>query len=188
MIRKYLVLGFLFLLALTAACREVAVADGDKALFVTVRELAPYGYTFERPEKYETFKKTYFYDDTYQIEYEFEAPEEQKSKSLYLSESISIGNDESDARFIKSSEEWVISFGLKAGGLQTEEKKGFYSYGDNSAFYVLKEDGRPVGNYFTTRIGKKSFSFLIAGKYIDDVTFWREVVEPRLETFKSYTP
>jgi hypothetical protein len=188
MTRKYLVLGFLFWLALTAACREVAVAEKDKALFITARELRPYGYNFERPEKYEKFTKTYFYDNTYQIDYEFESPEEQKDQSLYLAESVSVEKKEADARFTRSTEEWGISLGIKAGGLQIEEKKDFYSYGDNSAFYVLKEDGRPVGNYFTTRVGKKSFSFLITGMYIDDVRFCREVLEPRLEAFKSYIP
>lgn len=185
--RKHLILIALALLAFSMACKEVAVEERDKKVLIQVGDLEPYGVIFENAAKYEKFTKTRYFDNSFALEYEFETPEGAEPP-FYMMQTVSIENKRSDARFSKDFEEVGVSLGLKVGGVELEKKNDFYTYGDSSNFYVLKVNGKPGGNYFTTQVGKKSFSLLIAGLYFDDVEEWRELVEPKLKEFSSYNP
>ncbi len=188
MMRKRLILSFLVCLFLLASCRRAEVFDTDKEMFVRAKDFAEYGFSIQNAEKYESFEKINLFDGSQQIEYEFETPENESANSLYLIETVTIDTNQSDAKMSKGVEDTGISIGLKIGGIEKEEVKDFYKYGDSSNFYALKKDGKKVGNYFSTRHGKNTFSLFIVGLYVDDVETWREIVEPRLKKFSAYKP
>lgn len=186
--RKRFILSFSICLILLSSCKRAEVLDRDKEIFVRAKDFAEYGFSIQNPEKYESFEKINLFDGSQQIEYEFETPENESASALYLIETATLDANQSDAKMSRGVEDTAISIALKIGGVEKEEVKDFYSYGDSSSFYVLKKDDRKVGSYFSTRHGKKTFSLFIVGIYFDDVETWRDLVEPRLKKFSAYKP
>lgn len=185
-LRKILIASAVFCCSITLACRNVEVSESDKNLFVRFSDLTKYGFHYEKGENLETFEKIAYIDFSTEIAYTFETPENEESP-LYLSETLSLEPRKSGAMTSKGIDETVVTVGLKAGGIEAEEIKNFYKYGDASSFYVLKKDGNKVGNYFVMREGKKTFSILITGIYIDQADVWRELVEPKLKNISNYS-
>ena len=108
--------------------------------------------------------------------------------NLYLDVVVTVSRAASDARISRGAEKLGLLGGLKLEGIVQEEKPGFYKYGDSSDFFVLKKDGTPVGNYFSVRDGKKTYSILLAGMYIEDPAIWKELVEAKLKAMSVYKP
>lgn len=166
----------------------MTVGPADKALLVQASDLVPYGYGFQNIPKHETFKKSRDIDGTVEIEYEFETPDSETENSLYLDVVVTVSRKRSDARVSRGAENLGLLAGLKLEGIVREEKTGFYKYGEESQFFVLKKDGIPVGNYFSLREGTKTYSILLAGMYFEDPAEWKELVEAKLKAFSSYKP
>lgn len=175
-------------LFLVSCQRSLTVAPADKALLLQATELVPYGYGFQNIGKHETFKKSRDIDGTIEVEYEFETPDSEEEHPLYLDVVVTVSRKKSDARVSHGAEKLGLLAGLKLQGIVQEEKAGFYTYGDSSSFFVLKKDGKPVGNYFSVREGTKTYSILLAGMYIEDSDIWKELVEPKLKAFSVYKP
>ena len=169
-----------------AACeRKVAIAEKDKLLFLRAGDLVNYGFGFQNIEKFESFSKSKNIDGTYDIEYEFKTPDEEKSNTLFIYVLVQIARKRSDALVSQKVEKLAVLYGLNRKGIHEHEIAGF-GYGDSSAFYILKKDNNPVGNYFTVREGSNTYLLLITGMYFDDPQVWREVIEPKLKHFSTY--
>ena len=185
---KISTLLILFSFLFVSCQRSITVGPADKALLVQASDLVPYGYGFQNIAKHETFKKSRDFDGTVEIEYEFETPDSEVEHSLYLDVVVTVSRATSDARISRGAEKLGLLGGLKLEGIVQEEKPGFYKYGDSSDFFVLKKDGTPVGNYFSVRDGKKTYSILLAGMYIEDATVWKDLVEAKLKAMSVYKP
>lgn len=168
--------------------RSMPVGPADKTLLLQATDLVPYGYGFQHIAKHETFKKTRDFDGTVEVEYEFETPDSEHEHALYLNVVITVSRKTNDARVSQGAENIGIMTGLKLQGMVHEEKAGFYTYGDSSRFFILKKDGKSVGNYFSAREGAKTYTILLAGMYIEDASIWKELVEPKLQAFSRYKP
>jgi hypothetical protein len=168
--------------------RQLTVQESDKTLFLRAGDLSKYGYAFQSIEKYESFKKAKAIDGTYDLEYEFKTPESEQNDPLFLYVLVSIGKKRSDAQLSQGGEKIALFYTLKAKGIHEEEVPNFYLYGDSSSFYLLKRDGKPIGNYFSVREGAKTYTVLLSGMYFDDRDSWREMIEPKLKQFSIYKP
>jgi hypothetical protein len=168
--------------------RKLTVQESDKTLFLRAQDLVDYGYGFPAIEKYESFTKAKAIDGSYDLEYEFETPDAEQSAPLFLYVLVSIGKKKSDAQISQQGEKIALLSTLKAKGIQEEEIPNFYGYGDSSSFYVLKKEGKPIGNYFTVREGSKTYTVILSGMYFDDPQVWKEIMEPKLSRFSAYEP
>lgn len=185
--RRYsLSLILLALSLLQFACMRRGVEDSEKELFLRAHELADYGYAFQDTARHESFNKTIYFDGSYDIEYIFETPEDEVNDPLYLSITVTVERNATDAGTSQKAEEIGLTLGSKLEGITIEEKKGFFQYGDTSTFYVLLKDGNPIGNYFSTREGRKVYTLTISGMYIDDAELWGEMIMPKLKRFSEY--
>jgi len=101
---------------------------------------------------------------------------------------VNVGGKRSDAVVSQGAEKLALLYSLKAKGIEEQEVKDFYRYGDSSSFYILKKEGEPVGNYFTVREGDKLYSLILSGMYFDDPKVWKEIIEPKLKRFSAYAP
>lgn len=164
----------------------MVVGDGDKALLLQASALVPYGYGFQKIAQHEKFIKTRDFDGTIELEYEFETPDSEADDPLYMDVVVTVSRKRSDAKVSHGAEKLGVSAGLKLHGIVQEEKSDFYKYGDASSFFILKKDGKPVGNYFSMREGTKTYTILLAGLYIDDPEVWKELVEPKLKSLSTY--
>jgi hypothetical protein len=175
--------------ALAAGCESNLPVDAaDKAILLRAADLVPYGYGMVDLEKYETFTKTRYFDGSREIQYEFETPESEQEHVLYMNVTVTIEQKQSDAWISQGAEGVGMKYGLKAGGIEQKEIKDFYKYGDASSFYVLEKDGRPIGNLFTVRDGKRLYTLVMSGLYFDDAATWKELIEEKLRKFSAYTP
>ena len=164
----------------------MVVGDADKALLFQASALVPYGYGFQKIAKHEKFIKTRDFDGTIELEYEFETPDSEADHPLYMDVVVTVSRKQSDAKVSHGAEKLGVFAGLKLHGIVQEEKSDFYKYGDASSFFILKKDGKPVGNYFSMREGTKTYTILLAGMYIDDPEVWKELVEPKLKSLSTY--
>ena len=168
--------------------RKLNVQESDKTLFLRAKDLVDYGYGFPAIEKYESFSKAKAIDGSYDVEYEFETPDAEKQDRLFLYVLISVGKKKSDAKISQGGEKIALLYTLKAKGIEEEEIPNFYHYGDSSSFYLLKKEGKPIGNYFTVREASKTYTVILSGMYFDDPQVWKEIMEPKLKQFSVYKP
>lgn len=185
------VIALVALALLASACREEKMSEAEKALILRAHELTPYGFNFGDAARYETFKKTRYFDNSYQLEYEFETPDDAAGAgvdTLFLSVTVTFEKNVADARMSQGAEKIGLRAGGTIGGLKMEERKDFFKYGDESSYYVLSKEGRPGGSYFVTRIGPRVYSVLIAGVNFEDGATFAELVTPKLEKFSAYKP
>lgn len=168
--------------------RKQTVQESDKTLFLRAQDLVDYGHGFAAIEKYESFSKAKAFDGSYDLEYEFKTPDAEQKDRLFLYVLVSVGKKKSDAQISQGGEKIALLYTLKAKGIEEEEIPNFYRYADSSSFYLLKKEGKPIGNYFTVREGTKTYTVIISGMYFDDPQMWREIMEPKLKQFSVYKP
>lgn len=187
--RTLLPLLWLALLLAASACKQAPVSEAERELFLRARDLEPYGIKFPQPERYERFGKTIYFDGSRELEYEFELPDDAAHENaIYMSVTVTFEKSAADARFSQGAEKFGAGAGMKIAGLRMEERPGFFSYGDESSFYVLLKGGEAVGNFFVTREGAKVYTALVAGVSFDDRETWAEFVTPRLHKFSAHKP
>ena len=162
--------------------------EDEKALFVRASDLVDYG--LERADaRHEKFTKTKLFDGSFQVEYEYEVPDDVPGDHVYVYSCVTVERKKSDAIASQGVEQAGIAVGMLGTDVSLEEVKDFYAYGDSARFYEIKnKSGAKVGNYFTVREGAKVYSIIIAGFYTDDREIWVEMIGDKLARFSSYTP
>jgi hypothetical protein len=175
-------------LALCAVgCARSEMSEAEKELMLRAQDLAPYGFEVGDASRHETFSKTAYFDGSYELEYEFQTPEGSGLDPLFLSVTVSFEKSAADARFTQGAAKVGLSAGSYFEGMKMEEKKGFFKYGDESAYYVLRsKSGEPGGCYFYTREGAKVYSAIVAGVVFNDPEAWAGLVLPRLQKFSAH--
>lgn len=175
----------LLLCGLAGCGSQEPVSDADKSVFLRATELASYGLKYENAERYETFSKTRQFDGAYQLTYEFETPEGERP--LYIYTSVSVARNVSDAAVAEGAEKIGMLIGLRSAGV--EEKDVSLEPGkERRRLKLLLKGGKPLGNLFTARNGRKTYILVVAGLYFDDAQAWEKLVEPKLRQLAGYSP
>lgn len=186
---RLLTFGLLLATPFLGGCeRDLPVGAADKEVVLRAADLIPFGYGLEQTEQYETFKRVKYFDGSHELTYEYQTPDSEEENALYLNVTVSVENSTSDARTSHGAEEIGLTIGLKANGIKAREIKDFYVYGDSSKFSVLENDGKPIGNIFTTRKGKRVFVMILSGMHFEDPAAFKELIEGRLIKFSAYSP
>ena len=182
--RRRAIVTLLALALCAAACQQTPVSEAEREMLLRADDLAAYGFELPEARAHESFTKTVYFDGSADVEYEFEPPD----SALYMSVTVTFEKQVSDALISKGIEKSALQVGIGIGGLKLEEKRDFFGYGDESSFYTLTKDGRPVGNFFITREGAKVYSIVIVGAYFEDSEEWAALVTPRLQKFSAHKP
>lgn len=181
------VVFFAVLLSGVAGCgSEELLSDADKRLFLRAADLAHYGFLYENADSYETFSKTRQLDGAYQLTYEFQTPEGER-RPLYIYASVSVARNLSDARLSEGAEKVGLLIGLRAAGAEEREVR-MQPGDDRSSLRLLVKGGKPLGNVFTARDGRKTYFLVLAGLYFEDAEDWKKLVEPKLLQLAGYSP
>jgi hypothetical protein len=175
------------LLTCAAGCiSEEPVSEADKNLFVRAGDLARYGFQFKNADGHEKFSKMRQFGGAYQLTYEFQSPAGER-RPLYIYANVFVARNASDAAMSGGAENIGLLIGLRAGGV--EEREVRMQPGDERGrLRVLVKGGKPVGNVFTARDGRKTFALVMAGVYFEDADDWKELVEPKLQQLAAYSP
>lgn len=190
MVRQLGILASLLAVGLgLAGCeRNLPVGVADKEVVLRAADLIPFGYGLEQTEQYETFNRTKYFDGSHELTYEYRTPDSEEKNPLYINVTVTVEKSLSDALTSHGAEEVGLTIGLKANGVKEREIKDFYRYGDKSRFAVLEKDGKPIGNIFTVREGKRVYVLIMSGMYFEDAAAFKELIEGRLKKFSAYTP
>lgn len=183
-----LLLFVLALAACAAGCARAEMSEAEKELILRAQDFAPHGFDVGDASRHESFRKTVYFDSSTELEYEFQTPDGSGLDPLYLNVAVSFEPSVRDARMTQGATKLGLSAGSYFEGMKLEEKKDFFRYGDDSAYYVLvSKEGSPGGCYFVTRVGAKVYSLIVAGVVFDEVGF-AELVKPKLEKFSAHAP
>lgn len=186
---RHALLLFALALALCAAgCAHADMSEAEKELILRAQDIAPYGFEVGDASPHESFSKTVYFDRSSELEYEFQTPDGSGLDPLYLNVSVTFERNVADAKVSQGATKLGLSAGTYLEGLKLEETKGFFQYGDESTYYVLKtKEGVPGGSYFVTREGSKLYAVLVAGAVFDAESY-AELLTPKLQKFSAHGP
>ena len=154
----------------------------ERALLLDIWHLSSWmaGYTPDLSG--ERMTKTRYFDDSYEIEYVYDLPDDQAAP--YLTYSLTFEGTEADARGTYTSI-WggtkVAFMMLGDTEVSVDERSELFQWGDFSRFGVLTTDGIPFGNVFLARRGSLVVYLLLAGVYFDEGQSISELLTPYLE-------
>ena len=170
------------------SAEEMPVTDADRSVIVDVQRLATAMDDFKPAAGAGNYTKTRYVDGSYELDYEYEHPDD--ATPLYLSCSVSVEPTGSDARAAYAVIEFGLGVELKLeGGEMTQEAADhLFRWGDQSTCTILKSEGEPVGNFLIVRTGRRVLALTITGVYFEDSERFASLVVPVLERLKSYAP
>ena len=176
-------LGALFNLTGT----NVALAAGERELVVDISHLKGWMEGYTPDPSGETLQKTRYIDDSFEIEYVYDLP--QDDEAPYLSYSVTFEPSPSDANTTYVSL-WggtkVAFYVFGEVQVEVQEKNELFRWGDESRFGLLLADGRPFGNVFVAKKGKRVVYLLVSGIYFDDSESFSGFLTPYLEKLDAF--
>jgi hypothetical protein len=164
---------------------EEPLSEGDKSLFLRVGDLARYGFQYKNVDGYEKFSKVRQLGGAYQLTYEFQTPAGERPP-LYIYANVFVAANASDALMSAGAENIGLLIGLKATGV--EEREVRIPGDERSRLSVLVKGGKPLGNVYTVRDGRKTYAVVMAGLYFEDPDEWKELLGPKLQQLAGYSP
>lgn len=166
---------------------SVALAASERDLVVDISHLKGWmeGYTPNLAG--ETVSKTRYIDDSFEIEYVYDLPEDEKAP--YLSYTVTFEPNETDASTTYVSL-WggtkVAFYVFGEVQVEVQEKNEIFRWGDQSRFGLLLAESRPFGNVFVAKKGKRVVYLLVSGIYFDDTDSFSQFLAPYLERLDAF--
>lgn len=167
---------------------EEPVNETDKSLVITAEDLAERTEDLEVYPKLAKFTKTRTLDGCQELVYEYESPDQAES-TLYVKYSFTIEPSVSDARLTYHAEATGFDLGLglfSESEIVLEKRNELWRYGDESDCVLLTKNGKPIGNLFSGRRGRKYFSLVIIGVYFDAAEPIADLLDPMLRKLEAY--
>ena len=161
-----------------SACTSGDIEEGDRELVLKIGQLQPYGLSLpEGYDSYESFGKERWFDGSFVIDYEFDAPIDLQLP--YLSSMTELHATNEDACASYSAGNFGVPLGL--GDADLSIRDDLFQFGDESRFAYLTLDDEPIGMYFAMCSGRTAFMTIMGGFYFDDIDMWTELVSPVLD-------
>jgi len=170
------------IMVLFVSCVKQKMSETEKSYFLNVSELKKLNISVpDDYKKYEKFEKTFYFDFTYELEYEYE-PAGDNSDVAFISQTIEFENKKSDV-LINNLISDSLSAGIyKAHGIKMKDVSNLYKYGDNSKlFQLVNKNNTAVGYTFMAVLNKTIFKFNIIGITIDDPQTWKVLLDEKLK-------
>ena len=133
--------------------------------------------------------KTRFLDGSYDVDYDFNVPEDPDAP--YLNCNITIEKNKADANVSYVSMWTGALLGMHMLGdadVEVTERNDIFRWGDESTFAILSVDGEPFGNMFSARKDTRVFFIIFSGIYTDDGEFVNDLLLPVLSELHTYAP
>lgn len=180
-------LGLLFVLGGGAlfifTAKDEALSSDDRSALMTVSILSEWMEGFEPDLSKETVVKQRYLDRSYDMEYEFDDPD--NPDAPYVSCSVTVEPNSSDALISYKGVQLGLNIGFNSQcGTSQMERNDLFRWGDQSSFHVLYVHGAPIGNSFTAIKGKRVFMMTFSGVFFEDTPAIQELLQPRLDALE----
>jgi hypothetical protein len=169
--------------------RHQPVTQAERDILLTAEALAPFFEVSVDPAIGQV-KHVSYLDGSRELSYEYDSPDEARNP-LYISSTVNIERRVSDARAVYLSMTLGLKLGLALEGedaLQQVPRAGLFAWGDESKSEVLVKSGRPVGNVFAGRKGRRVFHLVLVGVHFDAREDVDAALGPVLRRFEAYRP
>jgi hypothetical protein len=181
------VVGMGAVYVLTAAEEEVTAED--RQLVVDIQALAGLMEDFVPDLSNETITKRRYFDRSYDIEYEYDDPNDDDEPYLYCCVTVERKHSDAITSYVAA---WQTSRLGMAWGADAEvevvERNDLFQWGDQSRFAIVKADGEPCGNLFVARKGKTVIDVMVGGVYFDEPEGFSGFVSPALSKIEKHRP
>ncbi|MEM1264252.1 MAG: hypothetical protein AAGH76_17770 [Pseudomonadota bacterium] len=168
------------ILALLSGCIERPIRDGDRHFVVTAAALEPYGY--EMPDdvaRYESLKRTRWFDNTEELEYEYNATGMAGLPYVYSLTEWHPSKTDACTSYAAGN------IGVGLGGSAIESLDDEFSYGDKSQYGLMTDDGEVYGIYFAMCHDKQAFMLMLTGVVFDNGDQFARFIEPVLANIEA---
>jgi hypothetical protein len=166
---------------------SVALADSERELIVDISHLTGWIPDYSPDFTGESLKKTRYIDDSYEIEYTYELPDDDEAP--YLSYTLTFEPSEGDAGTTYTALWGGTKIGFAIFGeveVEVKEQNEIFRWGDDSRFALLYASGQPFGNVFVARKGKRVVYLLVSGIYFDESESFSSFLSPYLEKLDAF--
>jgi hypothetical protein len=158
---------------------ETPASEAEQALVLRYADLEPY---FEglpaRPQRVAAVKRD-IPGAGYEIEYEYE------HEDLFIYSLFAMDRSINEARMSFTAIQVGTGYGMRSEGVTQEPADHLLRWGDQSACYILRMNGQPIGNRFVARKGRKIVNFLFSGAYFDSAEEFRGMIMPVLDRVEA---
>lgn len=168
---------------------EKPVADADRALLLTVDDLAPVVEGLKPAAGKGTLKKVGYLDGSSEVVYEYD-DSLNEDFPLYLSSSATWEPKSSDARLVYGGMDLGLSVGLKLedGGLGRRPCPYTLSLGAEHKCSELVYDGVPTGVVVSVLADRRVLMYMVSGIRFHDGELLTELLAPRVAKARSWKP
>jgi|GEM_PF-796569 len=133
--------------------------------------------------------KTRFFDGSYDIDYDFDVPEDPNAPYLNCNITIEKNNADAKASYVSMWAGAILGMHMLGGAdVEVNERNDVFRWGDESTFAILSLDGEPFGNMFSTRKGTRVLFIIFSGIYTDDGEAVSDLLLPALDQLHTYAP
>jgi len=174
----------LFAVIFIYATKSLDIEEGDRQVLVGPNEIVPYFDDFLPHSDEVKYEKIQYLDRSIELSLAYDVTDEEHPS---ITARISYEPKASDA-FATYLLEWnaqIMGLNIGDSGIEVQEDNDFFSIGDKSKFGFIKYDDAFIGNLLVFMKGKKVYSFLLLGYYIDQKEIWAELFEKRAELLHS---
>lgn len=163
--------------AYSALSKEAPASAADKKLVLTVADVAPF-VRYQPKPGLEKATRTTKIDGSWEVKNVYNDEGKLFMTSIYFHE-----DSLSSAQNIFSGQELGTKIGYAKGGGNIEEvpKNELFKWGDESHFYLIKKNGKPIGNRFVARKGNNVIYMIMSGVYFNKPKPTHDFLDPVMQ-------
>jgi hypothetical protein len=179
-------LGALYLVTST----EEPLGPNDQAAIVDIDMFLDWsGDSYAPDYSGEKIIKTRFFDGSYDIDYDYDIPEDPQAPYLTCNITIDKNNADAKASYVGMWAGAILGMHMLGDAdVEVITRNDIFRWGDESTFAILSVDGEPFGNMFSTRKGNRVLFIIFSGIYTDDGELVSELLLPALNQLHTYAP
>jgi hypothetical protein len=176
--------GALFLVT----AKEEPVTATERQLVVDAGKLSQCMEGFSPNPQYESITKTKYLDRSYDIEYQYDAPEDSDDPFIYCCLTVERKlNDAMTTYGIAWQTCKMMTWGADADVKYVDHNEVF-NWGDKSRFAIIEVNAQPAGNLFVAREGTIVVEVMVLGVYFDAKEGFELFVQPTLNNIACQLP
>ncbi|TWU12228.1 hypothetical protein CA54_10510 [Symmachiella macrocystis] len=171
------------------AAQPMPVTAQDREAVIDIHHLAEWLEDYVPDEQGEVISKTKFLDGSYDLEYEYDRPDDDSEPYLYCSVTVDRNKAEAHASFLATLQATQLGIKLFAEGeTNMVQRSDVFSWGEESQFAIVEFEGEPIGNMFIAREQNYTFYFVVYGVYFDDSDSVHDLLSEKLRRMTHYQP
>lgn len=168
-------------LVFNASGQSEPLRSDERALLLDIDHLARWTNGYVPDVHAERVSKTRFFDGSYAIEYVYDVSDDDSAPYLTYTVTFERSEDDAEGTYLSFWGGTEVGFFVGDGDFDVRESNELFRWGDTSRFSVLTTEGRPFGNVFVARRGRRVVYFLLSGVYFDDAESIDGLLSPYLE-------